>query len=98
MARGFRSGSGLSVGVILLIIVATMLFVPMILSRLNMRAGFVDIGESITVPGSGVSLSGNARFGSSVLPCRGVGGQPCPSGTFCDGAVNSCTPIAVAGV
>lgn len=96
MARGFRSGSSLSVGVILLIIVAAMLFVPMILSRLNMRAGFVDIGESITVPG--MSMGGNGRFGGPFLPCRGVSGQPCPSGTFCDGSVNSCTPIAVAGV
>lgn len=91
MARGFRSGSSLSIGVILVIIVVAMLFVPMILSRLNMRAGFVDIGESITV-------GAERGRGGPFLPCRGVGGQPCPEGTFCDGSANSCTPIAVAGV
>jgi hypothetical protein len=93
MARGTRS---LSVGVILLIIVGAMLFIPMILSRFNMRAGFVDIGENIVIPGT-VNGGGGFRL-SQFLPCRGVGNQPCPSGTFCDGAANACTPIAVAGV
>ena len=96
MARGMRSGAGLSVGVILLIIVAAMLFIPMLLSRFNMRAGFVDIGENIVVPGT-VGGGGGFRLGQ-FLPCRGVGGQPCPEGTFCDGSANACTPIAVAGV
>jgi hypothetical protein len=95
MARGFRSTSSLSIGVILLIIVVSMIFIPMILSRLNMRAGFVDIGENINVPGA---MAGERGRGGPFLPCRGVSGQPCPEGTFCDGSANSCTPIAVAGV
>jgi hypothetical protein len=89
-----RSKSGVSVTVLLVIIVVASVVLPMLLSRFNMRAGFVDIGESISVSNQGSVRSRESQF----LPCRGVNGAPCPEGTFCDGAVNSCTPIAMAGI
>ena len=89
-----RSKSGVSVTVLLVLIVVAAVVLPMLLSRFNMRAGFVDIGESISVGNQGLVRSRESQF----LPCRGVNGQPCPEGTFCDGAVGSCTPIAVAGI
>lgn len=89
-----RSKSGVSVTVLLVIIVVASVVLPMLLSRFNMRAGFVDIGESISVSNQGSVRSRNSQF----LPCRGVNATPCPEGTFCDGAVGSCTAIAVAGI
>ncbi len=93
-----RSKSGVSVTVLLVIIVVASVVLPMLLSRFNMRAGFVDIGESISVSNQGLVRSRESQF----LPCRGVNGIPCPEGTFCDsGSPNDiprCTPIAVAGI
>lgn len=89
-----RTKSGVSVTVLLVLIVVAAVVLPMLLSRFNMRAGFVDIGESVSVANQGLVLGRASQF----LPCRGVNGQPCPEGTFCDGAVGGCTPIAVAGI
>ncbi len=91
-----RVGAGFGVGALLVIIVVAMIVLPMLLSRFKMRAGFVDIGESIMVPSTGGELV--RQRGSEFLPCRGTGNQPCPEGTFCDGATGGCVPIAMAGV
>jgi hypothetical protein len=89
-------GSNLSVVTLLVIIVVAAIVLPMLLSRLGIRSGFVDIGEPIAVPPN--PLAQVQSKGSMFLPCRNSGGQSCPEGTFCDGATNNCTPIAVAGI
>lgn len=81
-----RSKSGVSVTVLLVIIVVAAVVLPMLLSRFNMRAGFLDIGESISVSNQG-SVQ---ECGSKMLPCRGVNSRPCPEGTFCDGGGCDC--------
>jgi hypothetical protein len=93
MFRLPKSGA-LSVTTLLIVIVLAAVFLPMITSRLGMNAGFVDIGTPVSVSNQGMVRERESQF----LPCRGVGGQPCPEGTFCDGAVGACTPIAVAGI
>ncbi len=81
---------------LLFIIVAAIIVIPMIMSQLKLRAGFVDIGESITLPSAPKPM---ANFGSQFLPCRSDGsGQPCPEGTFCDGSSKGCVRIAQPGV
>jgi hypothetical protein len=92
MAR--RVGAGFGIGALFVIMLIALIVLPMLLSRFKMRAGFVDIGSSMTMSGAGLVRESESMF----LPCRGVGGKPCPEGTFCDGATNACTPIAVAGV
>lgn len=94
MAR--RVGAGFGIGALLVIIVVAMVVLPMLLSRFKMRAGFVDIGETIAVPSAGGEIV--RQRGSAFLPCRGTGNNPCPEGTFCDGASGGCVPIAMAGV
>jgi hypothetical protein len=94
MAR--RVGAGFGIGALLIIIVVAMVVLPMLLTRFKMRAGFVDIGESITVPTPSSEVV--RQRGSAFLPCRGTGNNPCPEGTFCDGSSGGCVPIAMAGV
>ncbi len=93
-----RSKSGVSVTVLLVIIVVAAVVLPMLMSRFNMRAGFVDIGESVSVSNQGVVRGRESQF----LPCRGINAQPCPEGTFCDSGSPDesprCTPIAMAGI
>ena len=79
-----------SIGMIAIIVIA-IIAIPMILSFAGMRAGFVDIGESITVPSA---PKADSYYNSAFLPCRsGTGGSPCPEGTFCDGATRGCVSI-----
>ena len=92
MAR--RVGAGFGIGALFVIMLIALVVLPMLLSRFKMRAGFVDIGDSVTMSSAGLVRERDSMF----LPCRGVNGQPCPEGTFCDGATGSCTPIAMAGV
>lgn len=81
---------------LLLVMVGAIIVIPMIMSQLKLRAGFVDIGESISVPTPPKQMP---NFGSQFLPCRSDGsGQPCPEGTFCDGSSKSCVRIAQPGV
>ncbi len=94
MAR--RVGAGFGIGALLIIIVVAMIVLPMLLTRFKMRAGFVDIGETINVPSTGGEMV--RQRGSAFLPCRGTGNNPCPEGTFCDGSSGGCVPIAMAGV
>ena len=89
MFRLPKSGA-LSVTTLLIVIVLAAVFLPMLTSRLGIQAGFVNIGEPVSVANQGAVRERE----SSMLPCRGVGGQPCPEGTFCDGAVGACTPVA----
>jgi hypothetical protein len=99
MFRLPKSGA-LSVTTLLIVIVLAAVLLPMITSRLGMHAGFVDIGAPISVLNQGAIGESQSQF----LPCRGVGGQPCPEGTFCDSgnpslrAPPKCIPIAVAGI
>ncbi len=94
MAR--RVGAGFGIGALVVIMLIALVVLPMLLSRFKLRAGFVDIGESVSVQRSGMVRDHE----SMSLPCRGVNGQPCPEGTFCsfNGRENICVPIAVAGV
>jgi hypothetical protein len=89
-------GRQVSTMTLLIILVGAAVLLPILLSRLSLRAGFVDIGEPIAVPSAAGSQI-RAR-NSAFLPCRGTGSGPCPEGTFCDGATSNCTPIAMAGI
>ena len=42
----FKKGRALPITTLLILAVVAMVVIPMILSRVGMRAGFVDIGES----------------------------------------------------
>ncbi len=97
MARA-KVGAGFGIIGLLVIIVVAMVVLPMLLKNFKMRAGFVDIGETITLPSAGVESVRSRE--SALLPCRGTGGQPCPEGTFCsyDGDTSRCVPIAMAGI
>ncbi len=76
---------------LLIVIVAAIIFVPMILSMTGMRAGFVDIGETINVPSAARRMD---YYNSHFLPCRSdSNGSPCPEGTFCDGASRGCVSV-----
>lgn len=95
MAR--RVGAGFGIGALVVIMLIALIVLPMLLSRFKLRAGFVDIGDSVTMSSAGLVRESE----SDMLPCRGVGGQPCPEGTFCGTDMNGrrlCIPIAVAGV
>jgi hypothetical protein len=93
--RFLSKGRAVSSLVMIAIIVVAIIALPVVLSFAGMRAGFVDIGESITLPSAPkADLYSNSEF----LPCRSVNGSPCPEGTFCDGATKGCVNIAKAGV
>ena len=79
MFRLPKSGA-LSVTTLLIVIVLAAIFLPMITSRFGMHAGFVDIGTPVSVSNQGRV----GDYNSGVLPCRGIGDQPCPEGTFCN--------------
>jgi hypothetical protein len=73
------------------IIVIAIIAIPLILSMAGMRSGFIDIGESITIPSA---AKPDSYYNSAFLPCRSAaGGTPCPEGTFCDGASRGCVAI-----
>lgn len=93
--RFLSKGRAVSSLVMIAIIVVAIVALPIVLSFAGMRAGFIDIGESITIP-SGTKPDSYSN--SSFLPCRSVNGTPCPEGTFCDGASKGCVNIAKAGV
>ncbi len=91
-----KRGRALPITTLLIVVVAAMVVIPMLLSRFGMRAGFVDIGESITLPGG---MKPDAYYNSAFLPCRSDGsGKPCPEGSFCSGASRGCVQIAQPGI
>ncbi len=93
--RFLSKGRALSSFAMIAVIVLAIVALPVVLSFAGMRAGFVDIGESITIPSA---PKADSYSNSMFLPCRSVNGTPCPEGTFCDGATKGCVNIAKAGV
>lgn len=93
--RILSKGRAVSSLVMIAIIVVAIVALPVVLSFAGMRAGFVDIGESIMVPGA---AKADSYSNSMFLPCRSAAGTPCPEGTFCDGATKGCVNISKSGV
>lgn len=91
-----KRGRALPIATLIIVAIAAMIVIPMIMSYFGMQAGFVDIGESITLPGG---MKPDAYYNSAFLPCRSdSGGKPCPEGSFCSGASRGCVQIAQPGV
>jgi len=71
--RFFSKGRALSSFAMIAVIVIAIVALPVVLSFAGMRAGFVDIGESITIPGG---MKADAYSNSMFLPCRSAAGSP----------------------
>jgi hypothetical protein len=58
----------------------------------DMATGPVDGRAEVTIPATLPKESSIGFYNSALSTCRGVYGQPCSEGSFCDGATNSCQP------